>query len=316
MSLALGRNLLLPRKVPYPSNLTPKFAPPVVPMARSFGQKALADPQSSFAGRNILITGSNTGLGFEAAVKFASLGASSVVLGVRDLTKGEQARQLIKQRTGHAESLSVWHLDMNSYDSIKNFAARAASDLDHVDIAILNAGVYSVNFHQSPYGWEETFQVNVVSTALLALLLLPKLQQSPGVSTLEFVSSRRHEAFKISDERRQAPNLLESFNNPNTFKSSESYQASKVFLMCIVQSLASVVSPASDGVSVLAVCPGFCQSDLSRGHQGIAASILRGLLNSLVLRTTEQGARTLVSGAALGPESHGKFWFDDELHQM
>jgi hypothetical protein len=72
--------------------------------------------------------------------------------------------------------------------------------------------------------------------------------------------------------------------------------------MCIVQRLASVVNPSSNGVSVLAVCPGFCQSDLSRGHQGIAASILRGLLNTLILRTTEQGARTLVSGAVLGPE--------------
>jgi NAD(P)-dependent dehydrogenase (short-subunit alcohol dehydrogenase family) len=285
-------------------------------MIRFFGQKALADPQSSFAGRNVLITGANTGLGFEAAVKTARLGASQVVLGVRDLRKGERARQLIEQRTGNAENVSVWHLDMNSYESIKSFATRAAADLDHLDVAILNAGVYSVNFHQSPYGWEETFQVNVISTALLALLLLPKLQQSPGLSKLEFVSSWRHEVVNLSDERRQAPNLLESFNNPETFKSSESYQASKLFVMCIVQRLASVVNPSSNGVSMLAVCPGFCQSDLSRGHQGIAASILRGLLNSLILRTTEQGARTLVSGAVLGPESHGKFWLDDELHQM
>lgn len=285
-------------------------------MIRSFGQKALADPQSSFVGRNILITGANTGLGFEAAVKIASLGASQVILGVRDLSKGERARQLIEQRTGNAESVSIWQLDMNSYDSIRSFAARAASDLHHLDVAMLNAGVYSVNFHQSPYGWEETFQVNVISTALLALLLLPKLQQSPGISTLEFVSSRRHEAFILSDERRQARSLLESFNKPETFKSSETYQASKLLVMCIAQILASVVNPSSHGVSVLAVCPGFCQSDLSRAHQGIAASILRGLLNTLVLRTTEQGARTLVSGAALGHESHGKFWFDDELHQM
>ena len=313
MALILGRGLLTLRKITPPSSLSHKFNSP---MSRFFGQKALSDPQASFAGRNVLITGANTGLGFEAAVKSANLGASKVVLGVRDLEKGERAKQLIDQRTGKGEHVILWHLDMNSYNSVQRFAARASSDLEHLDVALLNAGVYSVNFKQSPYGWEETFQVNVLSTALLALLLLPKLQQSPGVSKLEFVSSRRHQVFNLSSERRDAPNLLHTFNDATTFKSSEQYQASKLFVMVITQSLASVVNPTSNGVSVLAVCPGFCQSELSRGHQGIATSILRGLLNMLVLRTTEQGARTLVSGAALGPESHGKFWFDDELHQV
>lgn len=125
-----------------------------------------------------------------------------------------------------------------------------------------------------------------------------------------------YQNWNLSSERRDASNILHTFNDVTTFKSSERYQASKLFVMVITQSLASVVNSTSNGVSVLAVCPGFCQSELSCGHQGIATSILRGLLNMLVLRTTEQGARTLVSGAALGPESHGKFWFDDELHQV
>lgn len=285
-------------------------------MIRSFGQKALADPRASFARRNVLITGANTGLGFEAAVKMASLGASRVVLGVRDLEKGERAKELIEQRTGNGKNVLVWHLDMNSYDSIHHFVAQASSDLEYLDVAVLNAGVYSVGFHQSSYGWEETLQVNVLSTALLAILLLPILHQSPGTSKLEFVSSRRHEVFTLTPEQKASPNLLETFNNPATFKSSQSYQASKLLVMSITQTLASVIKPASNSVSILAVCPGFCRSELSRGHQGVAASILRSILNATVLRTTEQGARTLVSGAALGPESHGQFWFDDELHQM
>ncbi|KIM96439.1 hypothetical protein OIDMADRAFT_105991 [Oidiodendron maius Zn] len=234
---------------------------------------------ASFAGHNVLITGANTGLGFEAAVKSANLGASKVFLGVRDLEKGERAKQLINQRTGIREHVLLWHLDMNSYDSVQRFAVRASSDLEHLNVALLNAGVYSVNFKQSP---------NLLG----------------------------YQNWNLSSERRDASNILHTFNDVTTFKSSERYQASKLFVMVITQSLASVVNSTSNGVSVLAVCPGFCQSELSCGHQGIATSILRGLLNMLVLRTTEQGARTLVSGAALGPESHGKFWFDDELHQV
>jgi hypothetical protein len=91
VSLMRVRPLLPPRKILSPSSLARKVVPHSFPMIRFFGQKALADPQSSFAGRNVLITGANTGFGFEAAVKTARLGASQVVLGVRDLRKGERA---------------------------------------------------------------------------------------------------------------------------------------------------------------------------------------------------------------------------------
>ncbi|KAK4234271.1 hypothetical protein C8A03DRAFT_37961 [Achaetomium macrosporum] len=54
-----------------------------------------ADPTVSFAGKTVLVTGTNTGLGFEAAVKYAALGASRLILGVRSADKGEAAKQHI-----------------------------------------------------------------------------------------------------------------------------------------------------------------------------------------------------------------------------
>lgn len=289
-----------------------------LPSPRNFFQKPLAQPTSSFSGKNVLVTGANTGLGFEAANKFTKLGASRVILGVRDSNKGQLAKSIIEERTGIKNRVEVWHLDMNSYQSIKDFAARATTMDDPLDVALLNAGVYSVNYHRSPYGWEETLQVNVLSTAFLALLLLPKLRQSSssanhGGAVLEFVSSRRHEVITLSDERKRAENLLLSFNDAGSFHSSDQYQVSKLFVMCIMQVLSSFVKES--GVVVTAVCPGFCQSELSRGHQGIIAGIIRSILNALVLRTAEEGSRTLVSGAALGSEAHGMFWYDDELHE-
>lgn len=288
----------------------------------TFSQKPLAESNISFTGKTVLITGANTGLGFEAAVKFTSLGASRVILGVRDLTKGEHAKSLIEERTrAQADVVEVWHLDMNSYDSITDFTTRA-SQLDRLDVAVLNAGVYCVNYHQSEYGWEETLQVNVLSTALLALLLLSKLRQTPSTSdngrttrpVLELVSSRRHEAVTLSEEQKNAENLLEKFNEEATFRSSLQYKFSKLCVMCILDVLAS--GTKSSEVVITAVCPGFAQSDLSRGHQGIFATILRSVLNMLIMRTTEEGARTLVSGTGLGAAGHGKFWYDDETHEL
>lgn len=58
------------------------------------------DTRVSFNGRNIIVTGANVGLGFEAAAKFVDLGADKVILAVRTLPMGEEAQRLIESRTG------------------------------------------------------------------------------------------------------------------------------------------------------------------------------------------------------------------------
>ncbi|EXJ92678.1 hypothetical protein A1O3_01230 [Capronia epimyces CBS 606.96] len=289
-------------------------------------QKPLAEPHSSFSDKTIVVTGANSGLGFEAAAKFAALGAKRVILAVRDVSKGEQAKEAIKSRTGTGtgagttDVLEVWQLDMNSYSGIRAFATRASSDLDRLDIAVLNAGVFMTGYETSSYGWEETMQVNVLSTALLALHLLPKLKETArqgggGGSSpvLEFVSSRRHEKVVLPEAALNTGTVFETFDQAANYNSSKQYQASKFFLMCVMRKLAGLVE--SD-VLITAVCPGFCQSNLSRGHQGFFADLVRAVLNALVLRTSEQGSRALVSGAAVGPEGHGRLWYDDGVHDL
>src|SRR2546430_10989677 len=66
-----------------------------------------ANCKASFAGKNVIVTGANTGLGFEAAVKFVALDASLVVLGVRDLAKGNRAKSAIEERTGKKDRVEV-----------------------------------------------------------------------------------------------------------------------------------------------------------------------------------------------------------------
>jgi hypothetical protein len=83
-----------------------------------------------------------------------------------------------------------------------------------------------------------------------------------------------------------------------------------------MQTLASSAFNGGDKgpeVIVDAVCPGYCASELSRGHTGFLNNIVRWLANKLVLRTTEEGARTLVSGSLVGEKGNGGFWKDDEL---
>ena len=153
------------------------------------------DTHPSFTGQTVIVTGANVGLGFEASVKFVQLGAAKVILAVRTLSKGEEAKEKIEARTGRKGVLDIWHLDMMDYSTIKSFADRVMSKLDRLDIAVLNAGVGMMDFKQSQYGYERTLQVNVISTTLLALLLMPKLRASKTATftpVMEIVGSTNH----------------------------------------------------------------------------------------------------------------------------
>ncbi|KIW12274.1 hypothetical protein PV08_09551 [Exophiala spinifera] len=298
------------------------FARPAI--RRYHFQKPLSEPRTRFTGKTIVVTGANSGLGFEAAAKFTALDASRVILAVRDIAKGQQAKTAIEERTGIRNVLEVWPLDMESYSSIWQFAHRCTEDLRRLDVAVLNAGVFNVGYATSPQGWENTIQVNVLSTALLAQYLLPKMKdtgQQSGTGeppVLTFVSSRRHEKVVFHEDELDTQTILQSLNDPERYNSSRQYQISKLLVMCVMQKLAAIVGSGSSNhepdVVINAVCPGFCRSNLSRGHQGLIADTIRLILNTLVLRTAEEGARSLVSAAALGVQSHGRFWYDDELY--
>ena len=132
----------------------------------------------SFAGQTAIVTGSNVGLGKDAARQIASLGAAKVIIACRSVQKGEEAAEDI-QKTLPASSktkLEVWSLDLGSSASIKEFAARA-NQLDRLDVLLENAGIATGKL-ELVEGHESTIQVNVIGTFLLALLLLPKLRET------------------------------------------------------------------------------------------------------------------------------------------
>ena len=291
--------------------------------AFSKGLPQLEDPTESFAGKTVIVTGSNTGLGLAAAIKFAKLGASHLILGVRTTEKGNAAKSTIEEQAPGCK-VEVWELDMLSYPSIKAFAARAASEIPSLDVAVLNAGVLVSTFEKSEYGWEKTLQVNTISTALLGMLLLPKLKASKTpefTPTLELVGSGAHATANLDEKHLQEEHLVESYNNAEAITGGiagqQQYARSKLFLMYANAGLAKIARDKSTGkpdVFVVTVCPGPCQSDLARNHEGFFIGILKSIF-ALFMRTSEQGSRTLVSGTLIGEKGHGEFWTNDIIKE-
>lgn len=104
------------------------------------------------------------------------LNAARVILACRSVDKATAAKHDIEQSTNRHGVVEVWQLDLASFDSVKDFAARAAK-LDRLDLLLNNASVLAFGW-ALPEGHETMVTVNVVSTFLLTILLLPTLRRT------------------------------------------------------------------------------------------------------------------------------------------
>lgn len=129
-------------------------------------------------GHTYIVTGANSGLGYECVKHLARLGSSRVILAVRNTQKGQDAKTSIEADTGcGADVLEVWQVDLGSYESVAAFAKRAGQELDRIDGLVENAGIAEGVWVEQE-GNETDMTVNIFSPLLMALLMLPHLQNS------------------------------------------------------------------------------------------------------------------------------------------
>ncbi len=105
----------------------------------------IPSPHASFAGQTVIVTGSNSGLGLEAANHLVRLNVDKLILAVRNTSKGEEAKTYIENKTGKKGVVEVWSLDLSSYPSVISFAERAAT-LPRIDVLLENAGISTDKF--------------------------------------------------------------------------------------------------------------------------------------------------------------------------
>lgn len=148
--------------------------------------------QSTCSGRTYVITGGNHGLGLETARHLVLASAARVILTVRRIPAGEEAKADIERSTGRTGVIELWHLDLASYDSVKSFAKKLNAEVDRVDGFIANAGV-QMDRWETAESMELSVTVNVISTMLLSVLVMPKLietaKKSAAEPTLVFTGS-------------------------------------------------------------------------------------------------------------------------------
>ncbi|KAG9087324.1 Retinol dehydrogenase 12 [Ceratobasidium sp. UAMH 11750] len=128
-------------------------------------------PQVDLSGKMAIVTGANSGIGYEIALALAGMGAR-VVMACRNAERGEDARHAIVKETGN-NALELELLDCGSFSSVRSFLERWEQREDKtVDILMNNAGCISGKMTKTVDGFEQTYQTNHLSHVLLTHTLL------------------------------------------------------------------------------------------------------------------------------------------------
>ncbi|CAH2100988.1 unnamed protein product [Euphydryas editha] len=181
--------------------------------------KGICKFSGHLVGKVVIITGANTGIGFETAKDLAQRGAL-VIAACRNVEKGKSAvNQIIK--LSRNSDVHFMQLDLASFASIKKFVEGVMGMVSRVDILINNAGIYTSTNDKTEDGFLIGMQVNYLGPFLLTSLLLPLLRAS-APSRIVNVSSMLYRFGDIN---------FDNFENMSRFNSFTVYSTAKLFTM-------------------------------------------------------------------------------------
>ncbi len=252
--------------------------------------------------KTVVITGANSGIGFETALSLAGSGAN-LVLGCRNAEKAEQATAEIVRRTGNT-NVANHSLDLSSLASVQRFAD-SLSDLDRIDVLINNAGGMIDHRLETEDGFEAVFGTNHLGPFQLTKLLLPQIRAAEHARIVN-VSSMAHGA-AIGGIR------YGDLDRNGSFSPVRVYGESKLANALHAEELATRLE--GTGIVANSVHPGAVDTHFGKEGDttGTTAALMNlqlGKVRSKVLRSPAEGAATsifLATSPAVDGVT-GKFW--------
>jgi len=249
----------------------------------------------------VIVTGANSGIGYEAAKIFAEKGAK-VILACRDDEKGQQAQNLIGNGSKYI------NLDLTSFNNIERFSERVKFEFGKVDILLNNAGVMFPPFTKTEEGLELTFAVNYIGYFYLTLKLLDAIKNVKD-SRIVNVSSIAHYGAKTID--------FDNLNSEKKYDRSSTYNMVNLLRVMFTLELEKKLQEKKLETIAIACHPGVAKTNLTR----YLPKILRGnFLLNFVFRsffmTAYRGSMPLAMAATSPEVNGGDFVGIDSKRQM
>jgi NAD(P)-dependent dehydrogenase (short-subunit alcohol dehydrogenase family) len=258
------------------------------------------DDIPDLSGRTAVVTGANSGLGFESALALGRAGAE-VVLACRDQVKGTGALDRIRLSAPDAK-VSLAPLDLADLGSVAAFASAYADQHDGLDILLNNAGVMAIPRRETADGFEMQFGTNHLGHFALTAHLLDSLLARPGARVVT-VSSAVAQIGRIR---------FDDLQGTGKYGKWSAYAQAKLANQLFILELDRRATRAHAALIAVAAHPGYAATNLqSVGPQMSGSGIterLTGLANSIFGQSAAGGALPSLYGATAPGVSGGQYF--------
>ena len=263
------------------------------------------DDVPDLSGKTVVVTGANSGIGFEASNVFAEKGAH-VVMACRSLERGKSAMAEIRSEVG-AASLSLLELDLADLDSVRRFAEAFTDEYGSLHVLCNNAGVMAIPRDETAQGFEMQFGVNHLGHFALSALLFPLLRDTPGETRVVTVSSGVHERGRME---------FDDLHGERRYDEWGAYAQSKLANLLFAFELdRRLTASGIDDVSSVGAHPGYAATNLQyrgpRESGSTARLVVSKVANAVFAQSAGEGALPLLyaaiepsveSGSYVGPQ--------------
>lgn len=253
---------------------------------------------ASMAGKTVIVTGANAGMGLATTIELARLGAH-VVMACRSKERGEAALAQAQEASGGSGGIELMLCDLASFDSVRQFAAAVGSRFGKLDVLVNNAGVVALKRQLTADGHELMLGVNHLGHFLLTLELLPLLLEAEQGRIVNVASG----AHKIGNIHFDDPTLSRGFHV------AKGYAQSKLANILFTNELARRLQ--STPVTANSLHPGAVSTDIGvdRGS-GFGRTVHR--LIRPFMRSPLEGARSAIylASAPEAARSTGGYYID------
>jgi NAD(P)-dependent dehydrogenase (short-subunit alcohol dehydrogenase family) len=258
-----------------------------------------ADRISDLSGKTFVVTGANSGIGYEAALVLAAK-RGNVVLACRNLEKGRSALERI-QAAAPGAKIELASLDLGSLKSVRAFADGFLREHPRLDALVNNAGVMAIPRRTTEDGFEMQLGTNHLGHFALTGLLLGRLVETPGARIVN-VSSMAHTMGKFDASDLQ----LE-----HSYSKWPAYGRSKLANLLFTYELGRRLEASGLGVVAVACHPGYAATNLqSVGPEmsgSVVAKVLMSLGNSVLAQSASRGALPTLYAAVAEDVHTGDF---------
>jgi len=253
------------------------------------------------SGKVIIVTGGNSGVGYEAAKEFARKGAQTI-LACRNMDKAQAALAMIKAEIP-AAAAEIMELDLASLASVQQFAADFKAEYERLDVLVNNAGIMMVPYQTTEDGFESQFATNHLGHFALTGLLSDLLLKTPG-SRVVNISSIGHRSGTMD-----FGNLM--YEGGLDYDAQAAYSRSKLANILFTNELQRRYEAAGADAIAVAAHPGLSFTNLSshmydRWYYSIAIP-----LSKLYLQSAAMGALPTLRAAADPNVQGGEYYGPD-----